>query len=48
VLNNILEYNDRLAYHTYFTPYFQSANAETGTIQRTPALQLGFGGSWCG
>jgi superfamily II DNA or RNA helicase len=23
VLDNILEYSDRLAYHTYFTPYFQ-------------------------
>jgi hypothetical protein len=24
VLDNIIEYSDRLAYHTYFTPYFQS------------------------
>jgi Helicase conserved C-terminal domain len=23
VLDNIVEYSDRLAYHTYFTPYFQ-------------------------
>ena len=25
VLDNIVEYSDRLAYHTYFTPYFQSS-----------------------
>ena len=24
MLDNIIEYSDRLAYHTYFTPYFQS------------------------
>jgi len=24
VLDNIIEYSDRLAYHTYFTPYFRS------------------------
>jgi superfamily II DNA or RNA helicase len=29
VLDNILEYRDRLAYHTYFTPYFQP-NTEDG------------------
>ena len=23
VLDNIIEYSDRLAYHTYFTPYYQ-------------------------
>ena len=22
MLDNIIEYSDRLAYHTYFTPYF--------------------------
>ena len=24
MLDNIIEYSDRLAYHTYFTPYFPS------------------------
>jgi superfamily II DNA or RNA helicase len=27
VLDNIIEYSDRLAYHTYFTPYFRSRDA---------------------
>ena len=27
VLDNIIEYSDRLAYHTYFTPYFHSPDS---------------------